>query len=148
IATIAADLSKKNLAEVLIADPSSVAWTFNIRGADVPHTPHPLARAIIHADGRAELFLDKRKTGIEPEAYLAQICTQLPPSALEERLAAVSRDGGRVLIDPDIAAYALAEIIRKAGGEVVEGADPAKLPRAVKNYVEINGSAAAHLQDG
>jgi len=148
IATIAADLSKKKLAAVLIADPSSVAWTFNIRGVDVPHTPHPLARAIIHADGRAELFLDKRKTGIEPEAYLAQISTQLPPSALEERLAAVSRDGGRVLIDPDIASHALSEIIRKAGGEVVEGTDPAKLPRAVKNDVEINGSAAAHLQDG
>ncbi len=72
----------------------------------------------------------------------------LPPSALEEKLAAVSRDGGRVLIDPDIASYALAEIIRKAGGEVVEATDPAKLPRAVKNDVEINGSAAAHLQDG
>ncbi|AIC28179.1 Xaa-Pro aminopeptidase protein [Rhizobium etli bv. mimosae str. IE4771] len=148
IATIAASLSKKELAAVLIADPSSVAWIFNIRGADVPHTPHPLARAIILADGRAELFLDKRKTGIESEAYLGQICTQLPPSALEERLAAVSSDGGRVLIDTDIASFALVEIIRKAGGEAVEGIDPAKLPRAVKNDVEINGSAAAHLQDG
>ena len=74
IATVAANLSKKNLAAVLIADPSSVAWIFNIRGADVPHTPHPLARAIIYADGKADLFLDKRKTGIEPEAYLAQMC--------------------------------------------------------------------------
>lgn len=148
IATIAADLSRKKLAAVLIADPSSVAWIFNIRGSDVPHTPHPLARAIIHADGKAEIFLDKRKTGIEPEAYLAQFSTQLAPSALEGRLAAVAKDGGRVLIDPDIASHALAEIIRKAGGEVVEGADPAKLPRAVKNGVEINGSAAAHLQDG
>ncbi|ANL47611.1 Xaa-Pro aminopeptidase protein [Rhizobium phaseoli] len=148
IATIAANLSKKELAAVLIADPSSVAWIFNIRGADVPHTPHPLARAIILADGRAELFLDKRKTGIEAEAYLGQICTQLPPSALEERLAAVASNGGRVLVDPDIASYALVEIIRKAGGEAVEGIDPAKLPRAVKNDVEINGSAAAHLQDG
>ncbi|MBB3655387.1 Xaa-Pro aminopeptidase [Rhizobium sp. BK650] len=148
IATIAADLGKKNLKAVLIADPSSIAWIFNIRGADVPHTPHPLARAIIHADGRAELFLDKRKTGIEQEAYLAQIATQLAPSLLEEKLAAAARDGGRILIDPDIASYALAEIIRKAGGEVVESADPAKLPRAVKNSTEINGSAAAHLQDG
>ncbi len=148
IATVAADLAKKNAAAVLIADPSSIAWIFNIRGADVPHTPHPLARAIIHADGKAELFLDKRKTGIEPEAYLAQICVQLPPSSLDERLAAVSKDGGRVMIDPDIASYALADIIRKAGGEVVEGTDPAKLPRAVKNSVELNGSAAAHLQDG
>ncbi|MBB3461858.1 aminopeptidase P family protein [Rhizobium sp. BK377] len=148
IATIAADLGKKNLKAVLIADPSSIAWIFNIRGADVPHTPHPLARAIIHADGKAEIFLDKRKTGIEPEAYLAQIAVQLAPSLLDEKLAAVAKDGGRILIDPDIASYALAEIIRKAGGEVVEGADPAKLPRAVKNTTEINGSAAAHLQDG
>jgi Xaa-Pro aminopeptidase len=75
----------RNLKAVLIADPSSIAWIFNIRGADVPHTPHPLARAIIHADGKAELFLDKRKTGIEAEAYLAQMCTQLAPSALEEQ---------------------------------------------------------------
>ncbi|WP_431319792.1 aminopeptidase P family protein [Rhizobium sp. YTU87027] len=148
IATIAADLAKKNLKAALIADPSSVAWIFNIRGADVPHTPHPLARAIIYADGKADLFLDKRKTGIEAEAYLAQMCTQLPPSELEKRLAAVAKDGGRVLVDPDLTSYALAEIIRKGGGEVVEGNDPAKLPRAVKNNVEINGSAAAHLQDG
>ncbi len=148
LATIAADLAKKNLKAVLVADPSSVAWIFNIRGADVPHTPHPLARAIVHADGKAELFLDKRKTGIEAEAYLAQMCTQLPPSALEGSLSAVSSGGGRVLVDPDLTSYGLAEIIRKAGGEVVEGNDPAKLPRAVKNAVEINGSAAAHLQDG
>jgi Xaa-Pro aminopeptidase len=60
----------------------------------------------------------------------------------------VSKDGGRVLVDPDQTSYGLAEIIRKAGGEVIEGNDPAKLPRAVKNCVEIDGSAAAHLQDG
>ncbi|CCM77010.1 aminopeptidase P family protein [Rhizobium mesoamericanum] len=148
IATIAADLAKKNVKAVLIADPSSVAWIFNIRGADVPHTPHPLARAILYADGKADLFLDKRKTGIEAEAYLAQMCLQLPPSELEKKLSAVATDGGRVLVDPDLTSYALAQIIRKAGGEVVEGNDPAKLSRAVKNNVEINGSAAAHLQDG
>ncbi|RDJ11141.1 aminopeptidase P family protein [Rhizobium grahamii] len=148
IGTIAADLAKKNLKAALIADPSSVAWIFNIRGADVPHTPHPLARAIIYADGKADLFLDKRKTGIEAEAYLAQMSVQLPPSELEKKLSAVATDAGRVLVDPDLTSYALAEVIRKAGGEVVEGNDPAKLPRAVKNSVEINGSAAAHLQDG
>ncbi|WP_208250135.1 aminopeptidase P family protein [Rhizobium sp. T1470] len=148
IATITADLATKNLKAALIADPSSVAWIFNIRGTDVPHTPHPLARAIIYADGNADLFLDKRKTGIEAEAYLAQMCVQLPPSELDKKLAAVAKDGGKVLVDPDLTSYALAEIIRKAGGEVAEGNDPAKLPRAVKNNVEINGSAAAHLQDG
>lgn len=78
IGAIARLLEEKNCAAVLVTDPSSIAWIFNIRGNDVPHTPHPLARAIIHAGGRAELFLDKRKTNIEAEAYLAQLCQQLP----------------------------------------------------------------------
>ena len=68
------DLPRPVPQAVVLTDPSSIAWTFNIRGSDVPHTPHPLARAIVHADGSAELFLDKRKTGIEEEAYLTQLC--------------------------------------------------------------------------
>jgi Xaa-Pro aminopeptidase len=148
IAAIAQLLRDKSLSAVLITDPSSVAWIFNVRGSDVPHTPHPLARAIIRSDGKAELFLDKRKTNIEAEAYLAQICLQLPPSELTSRLAVVSKGGGRVLVDPELASYALTDFIRREGGEVVEGTDPARLPRARKNAAELNGSAAAHLQDG
>ena len=53
LAFYATDLGKKNVNAALITDPSSVAWIFNIRGADVPHTPHPLARAIIYANGEA-----------------------------------------------------------------------------------------------
>jgi Xaa-Pro aminopeptidase len=145
---IAQQLEKKNLAAVLITDPSSVAWIFNIRGSDVPHTPHPLARALVYATGKADLFLDKRKTRIEAEAYLGQICAQLAPAELSTRLSAISAGGGRILVDPDLCSHALTDIIRREGGEVVEGTDPAKLPRARKNAAELNGSAAAHLQDG
>ena len=148
IGAIARHLQEKNCAALLVTDPSSIAWIFNIRGNDVPHTPHPLARAIIHAGGRAELFLDRRKTNIEAEAYLAQLCQQFSPDDLPGKLAAVSADGARILIDPDLAAQALTDMIRAAGGEVVEGNDPVKLPRARKNQAELNGSAAAHLQDG
>ena len=147
IATIVTGLKDK-AAAVLITDPSSIAWIFNLRGSDVPHTPHPLARAIIYADGKVELFLDKRKTGIEAEAYLAQFSLQLPPGELDARLAALAKTGAKIMLDADLAPYALAELIREAGGSVVEASDPAKLPRAQKNQVELNGSAAAHLQDG
>jgi Xaa-Pro aminopeptidase len=148
IATIVAGLNDASASAVLITDPSSIAWIFNLRGSDVPHTPHPLARAILHADGKVELFLDKRKTGIEVEAYLAQFSTQRPPGELDARLAALARTGAKIRLDADLAPYALAELIREAGGVVVEAGDPAKLPRAQKNQVELNGSAAAHLQDG
>jgi len=131
-----------------VTDPSSIAWIFNIRGSDVPHTPHPLARAIIPANGRPQLFLDKRKTGIEQEAYLTQLADLMPPSQFDERIAALAAEGKRILIDPDHAPFALAEIVRSKGGTLVEAADPARLPRACKNDVELQGSARAHLQDG
>ncbi|MGF0538554.1 aminopeptidase P family protein [Agrobacterium sp. ES01] len=148
IATIAAELQKKHLGAVLITDPSSVAWIFNIRGADVPHTPHPLARALVHADGSAEIFLSKHKTGIEAEAYLGQLATQSEPEEINPRLEALSKSGAHILVDPELTPYALSDVITQSGGQVVEGEDPAKLPRAIKNTVELNGSAAAHLQDG
>ncbi len=36
-----------------------IAWTFNIRGADVAHTPLPLSYALIPKDGRATIFIDQ-----------------------------------------------------------------------------------------
>jgi Xaa-Pro aminopeptidase len=148
IAGMAETVLKAGAAAVILTDPSSVAWTFNIRGADVPHTPHPLARAIVHADGAAEIFLDPRKTGIEEKAYLTQMAMIETPEAFETRVSALAATGVTLMIDPDHAAFALAERIRRDGGRVLEAADPARLPRACKNAVELEGSARAHLQDG
>ena len=38
-----------------------MAWTFNIRGADVSHTPLPLSYALVPKDGRPTVFIDHRK---------------------------------------------------------------------------------------
>ena len=145
---IAEALPAAGATSVVLTDPSSVAWAFNIRGADVPHTPHPLARAIIHAGGRAELFLDERKTGIEARAYLGQICEQVPPDAFIERLKIAASDNGSVMLDPDLAPYVLTGIVEEAGGKVVEVEDPVRIPRATKNRAELEGTTAAHIQDG
>lgn len=148
IAEIAASLKAKGLAAALIADPSSVAWIFNIRGADVPHTPHPLSRALISADGKAELFIDDRKLGTEARAHLQPLASLHAPASLTERIGAYAKDGGRILVDPELTALALIIAIELAGGTVVDGTDPARLPRAIKNEVELKGSADAHVQDG
>ena len=148
IAEIGAGLKAKNIAAALIADPSSVAWIFNIRGADVAHTPHPLSRALISADGKAELFIDARKLGNEARSHLQPLATIKEPSSLIERIGTYATDGGRILVDPELTALALINAIKKAGGVEVEGTDPARLPRAIKNTVELKGSADAHVQDG
>lgn len=148
LSRIASDLSAKKLDAVLVTDPSSVAWIFNIRGADVPHTPHPLARAIIRADGSAELMIAEKKLSASVRAYLGKLCSLVDPAELPRRLEQLASGGRRVLVDPDLTSYSLIFMLRQFGGEIVEGNDPAKLGRAVKNSVELNGSAAAHLQDG
>ncbi|TNM62240.1 aminopeptidase P family protein [Aliirhizobium smilacinae] len=148
IAEIAAGLEAKDIAVALIADPSSVAWIFNIRGADVAHTPHPLSRALISADGKAELFIDERKLGTEARAHLQPLAIVQEPSSLIDRIGSYAADGGRILADPELTALALIYAIERAGGVVVEGTDPARLPRAIKNAVELKGSADAHVQDG
>jgi Xaa-Pro aminopeptidase len=148
IAAIAADLTEKGARAVLIADPSSIAWIFNIRGADVPHTPHPLARAIILDDGKAELFIAEKKVGGEAARHLGALAARFEPLELSARLAHHAAGGAKILIDADATAIALAKVIEDAGGVVVEATDPARLPRAVKNAVELRGSAEAHVQDG
>jgi Xaa-Pro aminopeptidase len=148
LAGIAADIEPKGISAVLITDPSSVAWIFNIRGNDVPHTPHPLARAIIHARGKAEIFIDDKKLGGEQAAYLDDLAIRRSPAEFLARLAEVSKDGAKILVDPDLTPLILTTVIRDAGGEVLEGTDPAKMPRACKNRAELAGSAQAHLQDG
>ncbi|MCY1669211.1 aminopeptidase P family protein [Rhizobium sp. SL86] len=148
IREIAEGVAAKGAAGVLISDPSSVAWIFNIRGADVPHTPHPLARAIITAAGKAELFIDAGKVAGEAADHLDALCTRHAPAELTGRLAALATDGAKVLVDADTTSVALSKAIESVGGVVVEAMDPARLPRAVKNAVELRGSAEAHVQDG
>jgi Xaa-Pro aminopeptidase len=148
IAAMAEGVKARGADAVLITDPSSVAWAFNIRGSDVPHTPHPLARALVHADGLAEIFLDSRKTGIEEKAYLTQICEIREPEALAATLAEFGRRSAVVEVDPGVVSYQLVRAIEEAGGKVREQADPCTLPRATKNEAELAGTRAAHLQDG
>ncbi|QCI99062.1 aminopeptidase P family protein [Agrobacterium larrymoorei] len=148
ISTIAETVSARKADAVLVTDPSSIAWIFNIRGNDVPHTPHPLARAIIHADGKADLFLDERKTNAEVKAYLSSLARQHAPADIETQLRDLARGGAKILADVDVVPVALTRLIKDNGGEVVEASDPVKLPRACKNEAELAGSAAAHIQDG
>ncbi len=132
----------------VLTDPSSVAWVFNIRGKDVSNTPLPLSFAIIPAQGEPELFIDERKLAIEPRAYLTQLAKLAAPADLEGHLSARAAKGEAILLDPLLAAEKLRLIVASSGGGVIEGKDPARIPRAIKNKAELDGSRAAHERDG
>ena len=148
IARLAAAVKDAGADSAVLTDPASLAWLFNIRGADVPHTPLALGFVLLNAHGLPRLYLAEAKLGIEERAYLTQLADLKEPGELEGDLAALAAQGARVALDPALAAERLRLIVEAAGGTVVEAADPARLPRATKNRAELDGARAAHRRDG
>ena len=133
---------------LLVTDPASIAWTFNLRGSDVAHNPLALAFAILFADGRKPVvFIDRRKLDDATETGLEALAQLQKPSELETWLAENAK-GRKFHCDPQLVASALADCITSASGTVIEGQDPVALPRAVKNETELSGTRTAHLRDG
>ena len=141
---IAQTLSKDHTDAAVLTAPDSIAWLLNIRGGDVPHAPLPHCKAIIHADGQVDLFIDARKPGTEllsENGVTIHAPEQL--GAVFDNLAQKS-----VLIDPKQSASWIFKRLETAGAKIVKGDDPCALPKACKNPVEIAGARAAHHRDG
>jgi Xaa-Pro aminopeptidase len=131
----------------VVSDPHAVAWTFNIRGADVSHTPLPLAFAIIMADN-ARLYVDESKLTEPARQALAGLTEIKREDSFAQDLAALGARHLTVRLDQATAAHAISQAIAANGGKVSRGPDPIALMKAVKNAAEIAGSRAAHRRDG
>jgi Xaa-Pro aminopeptidase len=132
---------------LVLSDPHAVAWTFNIRGADVAHTPLPLSYALVPRDGRPIVFIDHRKLSNATRDHLEQSADVEEPEALAARLTALSQGGTAIALDAATAADALSRLITAAGGKPVRGSDPVSLLKASKNAAEIEGTRTAHRRD-
>jgi Xaa-Pro aminopeptidase len=145
---IHAEIAKLNADALVLSDSHAVAWTFNIRGADVAHTPLPLSYALIPKDGRPTIFIDHRKLSNSARDHLEKTATVEDPDAMMPRLATLAKTGAAISLDTATAADALARLVTAEGGKPVRGADPVALLKAVKNSTEISGTRNAHKRDG
>ena len=148
LSTVRPEIAKLKADALVVSDPHAVAWTFNIRGADVSHTPLPLSFAIIPREGRPSLFIDGRKLSNDVRHRLEEIADVRAPSDFVVELSTLGKAGKTVRLDQATAADALARIVTGAGGKVSKGPDPIALLKAVKNAVEIEGAREAHRRDG
>jgi Xaa-Pro aminopeptidase len=148
LARIRAELAKLRADALVVSDPHAIAWTFNIRGADVTHTPLPLAFAVIPQAGRPALFVDGRKLSNDVRDRLEALADVREPADFVPALAALGQAHKTVRLDQATAADALARLVTTHGGKVARGACPIALMKAVKNQAEISGARAAHVRDG
>ena len=145
-AALAAGLRADGVKAALLTAPPSIAWLFNVRGGDTIRAPLPFAQALLHDDGRAELFVEPGKVSPELAAWLGNTVSLGEPSGLVPALERLK--GERVLVDPGQSSAWYFEAAALAGAVVVAGLDPCALPRAAKNAAEIEGARRAHRRDG
>jgi Xaa-Pro aminopeptidase len=141
------ELQKLGADALVLSDSHAVAWTFNIRGADVAHTPLPLSYALVPKDGRPTVFIDHRKLSNSSRDHLEQSADVHEPDAMAPQLMALAKSGGIIALDSATAADALSRLILAAGGKPIRGSDPVTLLKAVKNETEIAGTRTAHHRD-
>ncbi|WP_150290122.1 aminopeptidase P family protein [Sphingobium estronivorans] len=139
-------LAAKHADAAVLSALDSLAWTFNIRGKDVDRTPVALAYAIVHADATADLYVAPEKIDEAVVKHLGNAVRVQPRADFADALAGFA--GKTVVADPERAVAAIFEALEAGGAQVLALRDPAVLPKAVKNPVEITGHKAAQARDG
>ena len=139
-------LAAKKADAVVLSALDSIAWTLNVRGDDVAHTPVALAYAIVQADGTADLFVAPEKLTDAVRQHLGNAVRVHDRAAFAPALAGYA--GKRVAADPERAVAAIFDALDGGGATVLALRDPVVLAKAVKNPVEIAGHKAASVRDG
>ena len=144
-ADLAAALREAGHRAAILTLPDSIAWLLNIRGSDIPRNPVPHAFAILHDDGRVDLFVHPAKLDALPKACRAE---GVAAYAEDEFAAALARLSGPVRLDRESAPVAVRDALAAAGTKIACERDPCILPKARKTGAEIAATREAHLRDG
>ena len=140
-ATLAKDLQQAGHDAAVLTLPESIMWLLNIRGADIPRNPLALGFAILHADGRVDLFMAAAKlTGLDD--HLGPDVHRCDPETFASALKDLT---GTIRLEKTSVPEAVATIL---GDKAAFGSDPCALPKARKTPAEIAGTIAAHRRDG
>ncbi|EDL49538.1 aminopeptidase P family protein [Erythrobacter sp. SD-21] len=145
-AEIADWLKQEGYDATVITALDSVAWVLNMRGKDVDNTPVALSYVLAHADGTAELFIAQEKVTPELTKHFGNAVRVRDRAEFEPALADLK--GKTIAVDPEHAVAGIFHALEQGGATVVRDADPAVLPKAIKNPAEQQGHRDAQARDG
>ena len=143
-AQLAAGLRDKGHRAVVLTASDSIAWLTNTRGGDIARNPVTQAYAILHDDGRLDLFVGTGKA----DGIAGHLGNAVSVHDIGDFADALTMLKGPVAIDPAKVAQAIADTLAQAGVEMAHAVDPCALPKARKTDAEIAGAREAHLRDG
>ena len=129
----------------LIFAPDSVSWLLNIRGTDVPKLPIVQSFALLGTEGDVTVFVHPDRV---PEGFAAHVGEGVQVLPESEAAAVLSSFQGQKVLADEHGANAWTQLLLEQGGAtLVAGEDPALIPKACKNSVELDGTRRAHIRD-
>ena len=138
---------------MLMASLDDIAWTLNLRGADVHCNPVFVSYLLISSH-TATLFVDEAKLTAPARQQLREAGVDTAPyTAVKEALR--QYPDYNILADPDEVSYTLMQAVQTAlagitqrQGVVLRLASPVPAMKAVKNDAEQRGFRQAMIRDG
>ncbi len=126
----------------IITTLDDIAWTFNLRGNDIPCSPTALAFALITLD-KSYLYLQQGTYDLDlVKAYQQENILMKDYLDIYQDAASLK---GRVLLSTNNVNY---ELVNQIQCEIVDGTNPSQAFKAIKNDVEIENTKNAHIKDG
>lgn len=128
---------------MLMAALDDIAWTLNLRGADVHCNPVFVSYLLIDSSA-ATLYINMEKVPADVEQYLQRQGVRVEAY---EHVAQGLREyfEYNILLDPNEVNYALMKMVKR---EVVRASSPVPMMKAVKTEAEQNGFRRAMVRDG
>ena len=149
-AALSRRLSELDLDFLVETQPDNVNWLFNLRGSDLEYCPIAQARAIIHKDGRADLFIDARKVKADSAYEViadSDAVTRHEPDKLFTVLSERLSENDRVGADPRFAPAGVRDVATNCRAQAIILDDPLTALKARKNGAELENQRAVALRD-
>jgi Xaa-Pro aminopeptidase len=129
----------------LIFAPDSVSWLLNVRGTDVPMMPVLQSFALLESNGDITVLVNSARIPAGFEHHVGSGVTLIEEADAAHFLA--SQEGRTILADGAEANARTQMLLEEGGATLLPGEDPALIPKARKNAVEVAGARRAHIRD-
>ena len=146
IREIRIQLKENNATALLLTALDEIAWTFNVRGADIAYTPVAVAFAYVSLD-ECRIFVAPEKITDEVSDYFSKENIWISDYEQISRFLSNLDKKTKLLLDKNKVNSSLLHAISKETG-VVYASSPVTFLKSIKNETELNGFRNAVIKDG
>ncbi len=139
-------LSKENADYIFSQDSESIAWLFNMRGADLPNTPLVFCSALIGKKNQ-KIFFENKQVPEKVKKYFPKETKIYAYSEMNEVLKKSCKNSTKIIIDQKKLSLFNFNLLKKITNNLSVKDDILLSYRSIKNPTEIKSSKLAHIYD-